>query len=222
MRAYRFLVVLAWVVCAFLAGIGRADDFDAATLRQFRSDNKNAADKLKKAAVQFLNQEQGAGRLAEKDLEAARKLVDQLYDDVHLPKAERTALIRTLQDRIRASKNVAQPTLAEAAAPNQAGAAQSFGESSGQPMIEVKQWVKVNTNAGPVLVPDGGTLVLGGYSFQADTRNEYGVPGLGKIPYLSRGVRNVGASSVSGSSRISISVRVIRMEEEEARFLGKK
>ena len=46
MRAYRFLVASAWMVCAFLSGIGRADDFDAATLRQFRNDNKNAADKL--------------------------------------------------------------------------------------------------------------------------------------------------------------------------------
>ena len=45
-----------------------------------------------------------------------------------------------------------------------------------------------------VNIPDGGTVLLGGFKFLAEERTKYGPPVLSKIPYLSRLFRNVGWS----------------------------
>jgi len=71
-----------------------------------------------------------------------------------------------------------------------------------------------------VSVPDGGSVTVGGYSSLSEGRSEFGVPGLGKIPYLGRGFRNVGSGRTAVYRRVSVSVRVIDLREEEYRQTG--
>ena len=73
---------------------------------------------------------------------------------------------------------------------------------------------------GSALVPDGGEALLGGYSRVSEGRNEAGVPGLGKVPYLNRPFDNVGYSRSVRVGTASARVRVIRMSEEEERQTG--
>jgi general secretion pathway protein D len=62
-----------------------------------------------------------------------------------------------------------------------------------------------------VTVPDGGTVSLGGYSQLSEGRNEFGVSGPG------RGFRNVGYGRTAASGRVTASVRIIDLREEEYR-----
>jgi type II secretory pathway component GspD/PulD (secretin) len=71
-----------------------------------------------------------------------------------------------------------------------------------------------------VNVPDGGTVLLGGFKFLAEERTEYGPPVLSKIPYLSRLFRNVGWSRDGSTLIYLVTARVIMIEEEENLFLG--
>jgi type II secretory pathway component GspD/PulD (secretin) len=71
-----------------------------------------------------------------------------------------------------------------------------------------------------VNVPDGGTVLLGGFKFLAEERTEYGPPILSKIPYLSRLFRNVGWSRDGSTLIYLVTARVIMIEEEERIFLG--
>jgi type II secretory pathway component GspD/PulD (secretin) len=75
----------------------------------------------------------------------------------------------------------------------------------------------VATGAG---VPDGGTVTLGGSSRLAEARTEAGAPVLGKLPYADRGFRNAGYGRSVGSTRVTASVRVIDLREEEYRQTG--
>ena len=75
----------------------------------------------------------------------------------------------------------------------------------------------VNTT---VNVPDGGTVLLGGFKFLAEERTEYGPPVLSKIPYLSRLFRNVGWSRDGSTLIYLVTARVIMVEEEERLFTG--
>lgn len=75
----------------------------------------------------------------------------------------------------------------------------------------------VNTT---VNVPDGGTVLLGGFKFLAEERTEYGPPVLSKIPYLSRLFRNVGWSRDGSTLIYLVTARIIMVEEEERLFLG--
>jgi len=74
----------------------------------------------------------------------------------------------------------------------------------------------LNTTAS---VPDGGTVVLGGFGSVSEGRSEFGPPGLSGIPYVSRLFRNTGYSRLVSRSSISASVRIIDLHEEEERFL---
>jgi general secretion pathway protein D len=71
-----------------------------------------------------------------------------------------------------------------------------------------------------VTVPDGGSVSLGGYSSYSEGRTEYGVPVLGKVPYVSRGFRNVGYGRRVLTRRLIVSVRIIDLREEEYRQTG--
>jgi type II secretory pathway component GspD/PulD (secretin) len=71
-----------------------------------------------------------------------------------------------------------------------------------------------------VNVPDGGTVLLGGFKFLAEERTEYGPPILSKIPYLSRLFRNVGWSRDGSTLMYLVTARIIMVEEEEQIFLG--
>ena len=78
----------------------------------------------------------------------------------------------------------------------------------------------VTTVATTVTVPDGGTVLLGGFRFLAEERTEYGPPVLSKIPYLSRLFRNVGWSRDGSTLVYLVTARVIMVEEEERLFMG--
>jgi len=67
-----------------------------------------------------------------------------------------------------------------------------------------------------VSVPDGGTVLLGGVKRLSEGRNEFGVPLLSKIPYLSRLFRNVGIGRETQSLMMMVTPRIIIQEEEEA------
>jgi Flp pilus assembly secretin CpaC len=71
-----------------------------------------------------------------------------------------------------------------------------------------------------VTVPDGGQVLLGGYSRVSEGRSEYGAPGLGKVPYLGRGFRNVGYGREMKTGQVVVGVRIINLYEEEERQTG--
>lgn len=73
-------------------------------------------------------------------------------------------------------------------------------------------FVSVSTT---VSVPDGGTVLLGGVKRLSEGRNEFGVPLLSKIPYLSRLFRNVGIGRETQSLMMMVTPRIIIQEEEE-------
>jgi len=209
LRGYWFAVA-AWIAYGLACSAVRADDFEADLLNRFQQQNKTAADKLK---------QQAAARLSEKSVEACKKVLDQLQQDTLLCKDERNGLIRKLQDRLRELNSQAQATSATAddylaRMPTKkplSTASTSWSQASvREPKIQVKQAaVVLNTSAGPILVPDLGSREIAGYSYFADTREEYGTPILRGIPYLGRAFRNVGYSSFSGGMQISVSVRII-------------
>jgi general secretion pathway protein D len=66
-----------------------------------------------------------------------------------------------------------------------------------------------------VVVPDGGTVLLGGLKRLSEGRNEFGPPVLSKIPYISRLFKNVGYGRETESILLMITPRIIINEEEE-------
>jgi general secretion pathway protein D len=71
-----------------------------------------------------------------------------------------------------------------------------------------------------VAVPDGGSVVVGGYSTLSEGRTEAGVPVLGGVPYLGRGFRNIGYGRRLVSRRVIVKARIIDLREEEYRQTG--
>jgi hypothetical protein len=71
-----------------------------------------------------------------------------------------------------------------------------------------------------IRVPDGGEGLAASYSRAQEGSNSFGAPGLGKVPYISRGVRNTGTGKNMVHSSLSVRVRIIRMYEEEERQTG--
>jgi type II secretory pathway component GspD/PulD (secretin)/tetratricopeptide (TPR) repeat protein len=72
-----------------------------------------------------------------------------------------------------------------------------------------------------VVIPDGGTVLLGGLKTLAEARNEFGPPILSKIPYINRLFRNVGYGREAQSLMIMVTARIIINEEEEQIYLGR-
>ena len=71
-----------------------------------------------------------------------------------------------------------------------------------------------------VVVPDGGTVVMGGLKRLAESRNEFGPPVLSKIPYLNRLFKNTGYGRTTESLLIMVTPRIIIQEEEETLQTG--
>jgi general secretion pathway protein D len=67
-----------------------------------------------------------------------------------------------------------------------------------------------------VSVPDGGTVLLGGIKRLSEGRNDFGVPGLDKIPYINRLFRNTSIGRETSSLMMMVTPRIIIQEEEEA------
>jgi type II secretory pathway component GspD/PulD (secretin) len=66
-----------------------------------------------------------------------------------------------------------------------------------------------------VAVPDGGTVLIGGFKQLSESRSEYGPPLIGKIPYLDRLFRNVGYGREVQNLVFLVTPRIIINEEEE-------
>lgn len=75
----------------------------------------------------------------------------------------------------------------------------------------------VNTT---VTAPDGGTALLGGINRAAEGSNYRGVPMLSKIPGVNRLFQNRGIGREMSASNMSITPRIIILEEEEFRQTG--
>ncbi len=76
----------------------------------------------------------------------------------------------------------------------------------------------VNTT---VTVPDGGTAFLGGIDRAREGSVSRGVPLLGKVPGVNRLFRNEGIGREFSSSSFSVTARIINLEEEEERQVGR-
>jgi hypothetical protein len=68
-----------------------------------------------------------------------------------------------------------------------------------------------------VSVPDGGAALLGSFSSLAESRGEFGPPGLSQLPYAGRLFRNVGYGRQIQSTSLQVSARIIILEELEPR-----
>jgi type II secretory pathway component GspD/PulD (secretin) len=71
-----------------------------------------------------------------------------------------------------------------------------------------------------VAVPDGGTVLMGGFKRLFEGRVEAGPPILSKIPYIDRLFKNVGYGKETESLLIMVTPRIIIQEEEEERQTG--
>ncbi len=69
----------------------------------------------------------------------------------------------------------------------------------------------------PVMVPDGGSMHMGGITYSGSGRTSRGVPGLSNIPYLSRLFRNqaIGKESTARNQRVFVKVISLREMEED-------
>ena len=98
------------------------------------------------------------------------------------------------------------------------------GGSQGQP-VPFTQFLQQPTFSSidvqtTVMVPDGGTVVLGGLKALSEGRNEFGPPVLSKIPYLNRLFRNVGYGRTTSNLMMLVTPRIIINREEQERQTG--
>jgi hypothetical protein len=98
------------------------------------------------------------------------------------------------------------------------------GGAVGQPVpftqyIQQPQFTTQNIEK-TVNVPDGGTVLMGGFKRQSESRNEFGPPILSKIPYINRLFKNVGYSRETETMLIMLTPRIIINEEDETRQAG--
>jgi type II secretory pathway component GspD/PulD (secretin) len=64
-------------------------------------------------------------------------------------------------------------------------------------------------------IPDGGTMVLGGWKRVSEGRNEFGPPVASKIPYVNRLFRNVGYTRSSEQVMVIVTARIISLDESK-------
>jgi hypothetical protein len=85
--------------------------------------------------------------------------------------------------------------------------------------LQLPTW-NVNTVGTTVTVPDGGTGLLGGISRAREGSVSRGVPLLSNIPGVNRLFRNQAIGRDVGTSAMTITPRIIILEEEEFRQTG--
>jgi type II secretory pathway component GspD/PulD (secretin) len=66
-----------------------------------------------------------------------------------------------------------------------------------------------------VMIPDGGTVLLGGLKRTREVRQEYGPPVLSKVPYVNRLFKNVGYARENETVLVLVTPRIIINEEQE-------
>ncbi|HMO35106.1 MAG TPA: hypothetical protein PKA06_03590, partial [Gemmatales bacterium] len=74
------------------------------------------------------------------------------------------------------------------------------------------------TLATTVMVPDGGTILVGGLKQMQEQRREFGPPILSKIPYINRLFRNQSYGKSATSLMFMVTPRIIINEEEEEKL----
>ncbi|MFT3883046.1 MAG: hypothetical protein QM703_25765 [Gemmatales bacterium] len=74
------------------------------------------------------------------------------------------------------------------------------------------------TLATTVMVPDGGTILVGGIKTMNEQRREFGPPILSKIPYVNRLFRNQSYGKSATSLMFMVTPRIIINEEEEEKL----
>jgi type II secretory pathway component GspD/PulD (secretin) len=98
--------------------------------------------------------------------------------------------------------------------------------NSGQPVVftQFLQQPQISTIQlqTTVVVPDGGTVLMGGLKRLSEGRIELGPPILSKIPYVNRLFKNVGYGRETASLMIMVTPRIIIQEEEEERATGSR
>jgi type II secretory pathway component GspD/PulD (secretin) len=98
------------------------------------------------------------------------------------------------------------------------------GGAQGQP-IPFTQFIQQPTLATinvqtTVIVPDGGTVMIGGLKTLSEGRNEFGPPVLSKIPYINRLFKNVGYGREAQTMMMMVTPRIIINREEQERQTG--
>jgi len=90
-------------------------------------------------------------------------------------------------------------------------------DNSTVPFTQFVQQPKFNTVAFErnVVIPDGGTLLLGRFRQEREARQEYGPPVLSKIPYVNRLFKNVGYGREGQSVCVLVTPRIVEAEEEK-------
>jgi type II secretory pathway component GspD/PulD (secretin) len=82
------------------------------------------------------------------------------------------------------------------------------------------QTVIIRVPSTTATVPDGGTVTLYGYDRYSESRTQIGAPILGQSSYVNRGFGNVGYGRSMSSGRVTATVRIIDLREEEFRQTG--
>jgi type II secretory pathway component GspD/PulD (secretin) len=89
-------------------------------------------------------------------------------------------------------------------------------------LAQTIQLPRLGTNAvtTTVTAPDRGTVLLGGIKSARESRNELGVPILGKLPFVGRGFRNVGIGREVSSSMMTVTPVIHDFAAMERELLG--
>ncbi|MFL5342468.1 MAG: hypothetical protein ACJ8F7_20170, partial [Gemmataceae bacterium] len=100
------------------------------------------------------------------------------------------------------------------------------GGFTGQPIpftqfIQQPKFASVNITT-TVMVPDGGTVLMGGLKTLSEGRTEAGPPVLSKIPYVNRLFKNTGYGREAQSMMIMVTPRIIINAEESERQTGQQ
>jgi Flp pilus assembly secretin CpaC len=98
------------------------------------------------------------------------------------------------------------PTAEEGGAPGQPAMATQFIQ---QPKVTTLGLEKT------LSIPDGGTVLLGGWKRLREARNEFGPPVLSRIPYVNRLFKNVGYGREAETVLMMVTPRIIVHDEEK-------
>jgi len=90
----------------------------------------------------------------------------------------------------------------------------------GQGIVVQQPEFRFTTAATTVLVPDRGEVLLGGVNRAQDSRSQFGVPILGKVPVLGRPFNNVGISQSRGASTMSVRAYIHDFEAMDEAILA--
>lgn len=92
--------------------------------------------------------------------------------------------------------------------------------AAGQGIVVQQPEFRFTTAATTVMVPDRGEVLLGGVNRAQDSRSQFGVPILGKIPVLGRPFNNVGIGQSRGASTMSVRAYIHDFEAMDEAILA--